>query len=316
MKYNQLTQEERYQIKAYKESGLSQLEIARRLFRSASTISRELKRNTGLRGYRPKQAQETSDSRRHRAAKHVKLTAEIQSTLVEYLKEQWSPEQIKGYCKTHGITMVSHERIYQYIDSDKRQGGKLHEHLRSQRKRYKKRYGKYDGRGVIVDRVSIDKRPLIVDEKIRLGDWEGDTIIGKGHQGAIVTLVERKSKLTLMKEVPFKSADCVTAAVIELLKPYKHRVLSVTFDNGKEFARHKEIAKRLKTSIYFAHPYHSWERGLNENTNGLIRQYFPKSISLKNICHHKVIDVTHRLNNRPRKSLGFKTPFEVFRMAS
>jgi IS30 family transposase len=316
MTYQQLTQEERYQIKAYKESGLSQSQIAMQLSRSASTISRELKRNTGLRGYRPKQAQETSELRRYTAIKHVKLTAEIQSTLVSYLKEQWSPEQIQGYCKTHDIAMVSHERIYQYIWSNKRQGGKLHENLRCQRKRYKKRYGKYDGRGVIVDRVSIDERPAIVDKKTRFGDWEGDTIIGKGHQGAMVTLVERKSKLTLMKEVPFKSAYCVTAAVIELLKPYKRNVLSITFDNGKEFARHKEIAKQLKTSIYFAHPYHSWERGLNENTNGLIRQYFPKSAPLKNACHNKVIDVNHRLNNRPRKSLGFKTPLEIFRMAA
>lgn len=310
----QLTQEERYQIKAYKDSGLNQTEIAIKLKRHKSTICREFKRNTGLRGYRPKQAEEKAMSRRYKARKAIKLDDAMFEKINRYICEDWSPEQITGYCRANDIPMVSHERIYLYIWSDMAEGGSLHEHLRHKRKRYKKRYGKQDRRGTIPDRVSIDKRPAIVDKKTRYGDWEGDTIIGKGHKGAVVTLVERKSKLTLAMQVDNKTEENVTAAVIKLLKPYQAH--TITFDNGKEFTNHKAIAEALEADIYFAHPYHSWERGLNENTNGLLRQYLPKALVLRNIEQKKIIDIADKLNNRPRKTLGYKTPLEVFQMAA
>lgn len=314
--YQQLTQEERYQIKAYKESGLPLRAIARKLMRATSTISREIKRNTGKRGYRAKQAQEKAAERRYTALKAIKLDEPMQQQLERYLRQDWSPEQITGYCRENNIAMVSHERIYLYIWADMANDGTLHEHLRHQRKRYKKRYGSYDKRGTIPDRVSIDERPAIVGEKLRLGDWEGDTIIGKGHKGAVVTLVERKSKMTLALQVDNKSEENVTAAIIELLKPYQSVVYTITFDNGKEFTNHKKVAKALSAKIYFAHPYHSWERGLNENTNGLIRQYLPKAMVLRNISPKKIVDITTKLNNRPRKTLRFKTPFDIFHRAA
>ena len=314
--YNQLTQEERYQIYAYKQSGLTQKAIAKELGRSASTISRELSRNKGKKGYRPKQAHEKAQARCKGVTRVIKLDKAMQSVMIEYLEQQWSPEQIKGYCHRHDIEMVSHERIYQFIWEDMRNGGNLHEHLRHQRKRYKKRYGKQDGRGVIPDRVSIDERPKIVDEKTRFGDWEGDTIIGKAHQGAVVTLVERKSKLTLAMQVERKTEENVTAAIIELLTPYQSNLHSLTLDNGKEFSNHKAFANALNMKVYFAHPYHSWERGLNENTNGLLRQYLPKHQTLRGIEQSKIIDITTKLNNRPRKALGFRTPLEVFQQVA
>lgn len=314
--YKQLTQEERYQIYAYKQSGLTQEKIAERLARSKSTISRELSRNSGQKGYRPKQAQEKAQERWYEAPKAIKFNKAMQVTMIAYLRQEWSPEQIRGYCHENNIPMVSHERIYLFIWEDMANGGALHKHLRHQRKRYKKRYGSQDKRGTIPERISIDERPAIVDEKSRLGDWEGDTIIGKGHQGAVVTLVERKSKLTLAMQVDNKTEENVTAAIIALLKPYQSLVHTITFDNGKEFTNHKAIAKALKTNVFFAHPYHSWERGLNENTNGLIRQYLPKTKSLRNICHRKIIDITDKLNNRPRKTLKYKTPLDVFQMVA
>jgi IS30 family transposase len=252
--YNQLTQEERYQIKAYKESGLTQSKIAQKLGRAKSTISRELKRNTGERGYRPQQSQNKAEARRYNAAKATKLDEVMKQQLEAYLRQEWSPEQITGYCRANDISMVSHERIYLYVWANMKKGGTLHEHLRNQRKHYKKRYGKQDKRGVIPDRVFIDKRPAIVDKKSRIGDWEGDTIIGKGHKGAVLTLVERKSKLTVALQVDNKTEENVTAAIIELLKPYQSQVHTITFDNGKEFTNHKALAKALKADVYFAHP--------------------------------------------------------------
>lgn len=311
--YKQLTQEERCQIYAYKQSGLTKSEIAMQLSRSKSTISREIQRNRGEKGYRPKQAQEKAAQRWREADKAIKFDEAMQATVVGYLRQEWSPEQITGYCRKHNIAMVSHERIYRFVWADMTNGGSLHDHLRHQRKRYKKRYGSQDKRGTIAGRISIEERPAMVDKKSRLGDWEGDTIIGKGHQGAVVTLVERKSKFTLAMQVDSKTEENVTAAVIELLKPYQSQVHTITFDNGKEFTNHSSIAKALGANVYFAHPYRSWERGLNENTNGLIRQYLPKDKPLRNIRPNKIIDITDKLNNRPRKTLGFKTPLDVFR---
>ena len=206
---------------------------------------------------------------------------------------------------------LHHETIYQFVYRDKAQGGELHKHLRIASKPYRKRYGKYDRRGQIVNRVSIDERPKIVDEKSRIGDWEGDTIIGKGHKGACLTLVERKTLYTIIVPLAGKNAEQLKEAVIEVLKPFKERVLTLTY-NGKEFAQHEQMAKALEADVYFAHPYASWERGINENTNGLIRQYFPKGTDLRNVTTEQAQWVMDRLNNRPRKTRGGKTPNELF----
>lgn len=205
---------------------------------------------------------------------------------------------------------ISHEWIYQYIYADKRAGGNLYRYLRCQKKR-RKRYGSYNRRGTIPNQVSIDERPAIVDARGRLGDWEGDTVIGKRHQGALVTLVERKSLYTVMQAVVHKTAGAVRNAVTEVLTPFADLVHTITYDNGREFADHEGMASDLDADIYFAHPYSSWERGVNENTNGLIRQYFPKSRNLTTVTDQEIEHAMNKLNHRPRKTLGYRTPYEV-----
>jgi len=275
MAYQQLTQEQRYQIHAFLKAAFSQSYIARELGLDKSTISRELKRNRGQRGYRPKQAQQFADARRKAKANATRITAETWQRVEADLRKDWSPEQVSGARKAQGESAPSPERIYQYVYADKQQGGDLHTHLRCQKLR-RKRYGKYDRRGQLPDRKSIDDRPAIVASKGRLGDWEADPIIGKNHQQAIVSLVERQSKLTRLAKVERHTEEAVKGAMISQLKPLADHVHTITSDNGREFAAHAEIAEALSADFYFAHPYHSWERGLNENTNGLVRQYFPQ----------------------------------------
>jgi IS30 family transposase len=308
MTYTQLTQVQRYQIYSLLKMAHPQTEIARCLGVDKSTISRELRRNRGQRGYRPKQAQQKA---RERRAKNGLQIPESDWRLVEErLGLDHSPEQISGWLKRQYGIEISHESIYQYIYADKRAGGTLHKHLRRQKKR-RKRQGGRDLRGKIPDQVSIEKRPEIVDQRTRLGDWEVDLIIGKARQGAAVTLTERKSRFTLIRGVASKSADLVAQAVIDLLGWVSH-VETITADNGKEFTDHKEISDALDLDFYFAHPYASWERGTNENTNGLIRQYLPKDRDLSTLTAEEECFVMDRLNLRPRKCLDFLTPYEVF----
>lgn len=306
--YKQLNREQRYQIKILITAGKNQKEIAELLCISGSTVCRELKRNRGNKGYFPKQAQIKADKRRKEATKALKMTAEVIVEIEEKIRLDWSPEQISGKLEI----AISHERIYQHIWADKRNGGTLYQHLRHSNKKRKKRYGSKDKRGQIRNRISIDERPEIVAQKTRMGDWEIDTVIGKNHQGALVTLVDRVSKFTLIKKVASKHAEGVTEATILLLQPYLDKTLTITADNGKEFAGHEKMKEQLNADVYFAHPYSSWERGLNENTNGLIRQYFTKGSTFENITDDEVEAVMHKLNHRPRKTLNFKTPHEVF----
>lgn len=310
MKYTQLTQEERYQISALLKAGHNQTEIAMILGRHKSTISREIRRNTGLRGYRPKQAQRWTEERRQAKAQ-PRISDTVWLDIESLIQQDWSPEQITLWLKAECGVSVSHEWIYQYLLQNKADGGDLYRHLRCQKQR-RKRYGSYSRRGQLIDRVSIDERPAIVDSRARIGDWELDTIIGKGHQQAIVSLTERKSRYTLIKKVTRKTAKNVSDAIISLLMPISEKVHTLTSDNGKEFAKHQAIADKLEAKFYFAHPYASWERGLNENTNGLIRQYFPKSRDFKTITQKEIRQVMDKLNNRPRKCLGIKTPNQVF----
>ena len=310
--YKQLSQAQRYQIEILKKAGKNQKEIAELLGVSAPTISRELNRNKGQKGYRPKQAQIKADKRRKQAAKATKMTLALIILIEARIVLDWSPEQVSGQLKAELDILISHERIYQHIWTDKRHGGTLYTHLRQSNKKRKKQYGSKDKRGQIRNRVSIDERPAIVAEKTRIGDWEIDTVIGQNHQGALVTIVDRVSKFTLIKKVDSKHAEVVTAATIILLQPYLDKTLTITADNGKEFAGHETLKEQLSANVYFAHPYCSWERGLNENTNGLIRQYFTKGSSFENITDDEVEAVMNKLNHRPRKTLKFKTPHTVF----
>lgn len=309
--YHQLTQGLRYQIEILKKAGKNQKDIAGLVNVSPSTICRELQRNSGKRGYRPKQAQRKAETRRKLAVKPLKMILAVIDLIETKLSINWSPEQVSGWLKQEQGITISHERIYQHIWTDKLAGGKLYKHLRHSGKK-RKQYGSKDKRGQIRNRVSIDDRPVIVSEKTRLGDWEIDTVIGKNHQGALVTIVDRVSKLTLIKKVASKHADIVTEATITLLRPYLDKTLTITADNGKEFAGHEKIKAALAADVYFAHPYSSWERGLNENTNGLIRQYFTKGSSFENITDKDVDEVMEKLNHRPRKTLNYKTPHAVF----
>jgi len=309
--YQQLTYEQRCQISVLKKRRCSQREIAESVGVNQSTVSRELKRNTGARGYRHKQAQEWVQNRRQSACRATKMTLEMIATIESKLRIEWSPEQISGWLLNEREELISHESIYLHVWSDKQSGGDLYRHLRRQGRKYdKRRHGK-STRGQIKRRVSIDDRPKVVDDKARIGDWEIDTMIGKGHSGALVTIVERVTNFTVSKQVASKSAAAVTQATIELLEPLKDVVYTITADNGKEFSFHEEISETLEADVYFAHPYSSWERGLNENTNGLIRQYFPKNTDFKKVSQAEVRHAVERLNARPRKYLDFKTPNDL-----
>lgn len=308
MKYTHLTQDERYQIAILAKAGHDRSDIARVMERHKSTIGREMKRNRGERGYRPKQAHGFS---RARMRARPRVAAETWAVVDIKLAETWSPEQISGHLKANGQPTVSHESIYQRIYADKRAGGVLHRTLRCQKAR-RKRYGGRERRGTIPNQVSIDLRPAIVAERARFGDWEADLVIGAGQKQALVTINERTSRYALIAHVPFKTAQAVSDAMISLLTPYAACVHTLTTDNGKEFAQHERIAGKLDADFFFAHPYASWERGANENMNGLIRQFFPKKMCFKSIAPKDIEFAMHRLNHRPRKCLGFKTPHEVF----
>jgi IS30 family transposase len=310
MSYTQLTLEQRYTIYVLNKRGETQTKIAETIGVHKSTISRELRRNKGKRGYRYKQAHRFALQRRKDKA-NTRITEEDWKKIEELIERDWSPEQISGRFKKEENGQVSHEWIYQYILKDKENGGDLHEHLRAKSK-YRKRYGTNDKRGKIKNRKSIEKRPKVVDKKERIGDWESDTVIGKNHKGALVAMVERSAKYSLIGHVKRKTASGVVEEQIKQLKPHQGKVLTITQDNGKEFAKHEKLSEHLDVDIYFAHPYASWERGLNENTNGLIRQYFPKSRELKDVEPDEIERAVHRLNNRPRKSLDYLTPHEVY----
>ena len=311
MSYQQLTPEQRYQIYVLRQAQHSRAVIAALIGVHPSTVGRESKRNTGQRGYRPKQAQAMAQARQQQRACQPRIAAPVWALVRAKLRQEWSPEQICGWlAKAHQIP-VSHERIYQYVYTDQRQGGTLYRHLRCQKQR-RKRYGQRDRRGQLANRRSITERPAIVAQRQRLGDWEADTIVGQGHHQALVSLTERKSKLTLLRKVEHATAAAVGQAMTELLASVGAPVHTITSDNGREFAHHEAVAATLQADFYFAHPYSSWERGLNENTNGLVRQYFPKGSDFGPITEEQVQEVMARLNQRPRKTLDFCTPHQVF----
>lgn len=312
MHYKRLTQEQRYTFERLHRKNLSQKLIAEYIDVHPSTVSRELKRVTKSQtSYCSTTAQDQALRLKSRPSKSI--SPQLLSKLEEKLtQEQWSPEQISCYFKKHSIGSISHETIYQHIYRDKSQGGSLHTHLRHRCKSYRKRSLGRERRGSLKNQVMIDQRPKIVDQRSRIGDWEMDTVIGHIGGAVLVTMVERLSRYTCIGLAKSREALAVSTSIVENLKPLTKKVKTLTFDNGKEFAMHEVLADLLSAKSYFAHPYHSWERGLNENTNGLIRQYFPKGTDLSKVSLSKVKKVEALLNSRPRKCLGYATPHDIF----
>ena len=306
MNYKHLSQVERYQIYALMKAGHDQTQIAKLLDRHKSTIRQELSRNRGLKGYRPKQACAIATKRSEKCRNAATVPPWVAEQAACLLKLQWSPEQIAGKLP------VSHETLYRHVYSDKARGGTLWKNLRCQKQKRKRYAGGRDRRGQIPHRRPLSDRPVHIELRKQVGHWECDTVIGANHKGAIVTMVERKSGFSVIVKVSQKTSELVSRAIIEGLRPYMVRVITLTYDNGKEFAGHIQIDQALNSTSYFARPFASWERGSNENFNGLLRQYVPKKRSLNTVTEDEITMIQNRLNNRPRKRLGFKTPAEVF----
>ena len=306
MNYKHLSQIERYQIHCLMKALHTITQIAQVLGRHKSTISRELRRNAGFRGYRPKQACELALKRSESSRNASTIAPGVKEQVNALLQLQWSPEQIAGKLP------VSHETLYQHVYADKSQGGKLWKNLRCQKQKRKRYAGGRDRRGQIPNRRPLSERPVHIEGRKQVGHWECDTVIGANHKQAIVTVVERKSGYAVIAKVSNKTADLVGAAIISMLKPFEARVKTLTYDNGKEFCGHAKIDDALNSTGYFARPFASWERGSNENFNGLLRQYVPKKRLMETVTDEEIKMIENRLNNRPRKRLGFKTPAEVF----
>lgn len=309
----QLTIEQRYTIEVLLSKGHKDNYIGEVLGKDKSVISREISRNKNeLNGkYTAELAQSKREARKKRQAPKKKLTSKMLVEIENLLKEEYSPEQVVGVFRRAEKACVSHETIYQHIWKDKKEGGTLYIHLRRKGKKYRKRGSLKDSRGVLKNRIDIDERPAIVEEKKRFGDLEIDTIIGKNHKGAIVTINDRASGYLWMGKVERRTAANIKRMTIALLSNFKGKIKTITADNGKEFALHEEIAKALEVDFYFAKPYHSWQRGANENLNGLVRQYIPKKTDFSTFDHILVWHVQNKLNDRPRKRFNFDSPAQV-----
>ena len=313
MMYRQLTSGERYTLGALHKQGVHQSEIARILGRHRSTICRELKRNrTRYDGaYRPEKAQEYTNGRRSRARRNRRFGRAEWSLVEPLLRQQWSPEQVAGRLRLSGQLRISHETIYAHVWHDKREGGLLYTHLRGSRKQRRKRYGAYDSRGRLADKRHISERPAEANERSVLGHWEIDTVMGHATPDCVVTLVERKSGTVLIGKLADRTANALTDRTIKLIRICPAEFHTITADNGTEFHAYPIIESHTGVEFYFATPHRSWERGTNENTNGLIRQYLPKRHCMAALTQHACNSIAHKLNTRPRKRLGFRTPLEV-----
>ncbi len=314
MTYRQLTPEERYMLAALRRQGLNPSQIARSLSRHRSTVCREISRNsTRADGrYRAFTAQERTNGRRSRSRRNLRFTVADFALVDELLCRQWSPEQVCGHLARQGQLSISHETIYRHIWRDKKAGGLLYTHLRTARKRRRKRYGAYDSRGRLADKRMISDRPAEVETRQRVGHWEADTVIGAGSKDCILTLVERKTGLVLIGKLADRTANSLRQRIVRLIHRHPGKYETVTTDNGTEFHDYHRIEKLTGMTFYFARPYHSWERGSNENANGLIRQYLPKGMSMAGLSQQQCNSIARKLNQRPRKRLGFRTPLECF----
>jgi transposase, IS30 family len=311
--YRQLTSEERYMLAALRRQGLNQSQIARSLGRHRSTVCRELRRNsTRADGrYRAFTAQERANGRRSRSRRHSRFTAADFALVDELLRRQWSPEQVAGYLRRQGRLAISHETIYRHVWRDKRQGRLLYTHLRGARKRRRKRYGAYDSRGRLAGKRIISGRPAEVESRARVGHREADTVAGAGTKDCVLTLAERRTGLVLIGKLADGTAGSLSRRAVSLIRR-AGRVETVTADNGTQFHGYERVERLTGAAFYFARPYHSWERGSNENANGLLRQYLPKGMSMAGLSQHQCNAIARKLNTRPRKRLGFRTPLECF----
>jgi len=315
MSYHQITAAERYTLGLLRQQGLHPAAIARVLGRHRSTVSRELRRNrTHHDGcYRPAKADSYARHRRSWARRNQRFDASAWALVRARLAELWSPEQIAGRLKQEGALSISHETIYRYVWEDREQGGILYTYLRGARKQRRKRYGSYDSRGRLAGKRMIGERPAIVEGRTQVGHWEGDTVLGAGQAGpCVLTLVERKTGVLLLGQLRQRTKAAVTRRATQLICRERRPVRTVTVDNGTEFHDYAEIEQRTKTRFYFATPHHSWERGTNENTNGLLRQYLPKGASMAQLTQAACDRIADHLNRRPRKRLGYRTPEECY----
>jgi IS30 family transposase len=314
MSYRQLSPEERYMLAALRKQGLNKAQIARALGRHRSTVGRELDRNSTRSDgrYRASTAQERTNGRRSRSRRNRRFTAQDFATVDELLCRQWSPEQVSGHLRRTGELLISHETIYRHVWRDKREGGTLYTHLRGARKRRRKRYGAYDSRGRLAGKRMISERPPEVEARREVGHWEIDTVLGAGSKDCIATLVERKTGLVIVGKLSDRTTASFNRRVIRLIRRHEGAFLTITADNGTELHGYERIEERTGVAFYFARPYHSWERGSNENANGLVRQYLPKGASMAGLTQQRCNAIARKLNTRPRKRLDFRTPLECF----
>jgi len=316
MTYTQITQQERYAIWNLRKLGYTPAAIARELNRHPSTIGREVRRNIWRENgvtYQPLKAQSYTNERRRVARRGTHFSDAEWAFVEDLIREEWSPEQIVGWCARFGILVMSHETIYRRIVKDRKRGGTLWKHLRVVTKKYRKRYGAYDSRGRLAGKRHISTRPAEVEQRAHIGHWEGDTVHGSTqHTACIVTMVERKSGFLAIGQLDRCGATETTARLKQLIDAQPHRVHTLTLDNGTEFHGYKQLEAMVDTVCYFATPHHAWERGSNENVNGLIRQSLKKGVSMEHLTQRDCQRIADKLNRRPRKRLGFRTPEEVY----
>ena len=315
MSYHQITSEERYTLGLLRQEGLCPAAIARALGRHRSSISREIRRNRSSSDgtYRPQLADWYARGRRSRSRRNCRFSPEDWATVEELLRQDWSPEQVAGWLARQDRLHISHETIYRYIWSDKHRGGSLYTHLRGARKQRRKRYGRYDSRGRLAGKRSITTRPAAVAARRQVGHWEGDTMLGAGQSGpCVLTLVERKTGYVVLGRLRARRAAEVNGRARQLIRAQPRPVRTLTVDNGTEFHEYAALERTIPTRFYFATPHHAWERGTNENTNGLLRQYLPKRRSMARLTQHDFNRIASTLNRRPRKRLNYRTPEECY----
>lgn len=314
MKYKQITLKERYTIDTLRKQGKTIAEIAAFLKRHRSTIWRELNRNRSPShgAYEPDRADARCRKRRSRSRRNARITEADYAIVRRFLKLDWSPEQISGTLKKLGILSISHESIYRYVWVDMASGGSLWSHLRQSSKQRRKRYKAYDSRGRLANKRMISERPAYVESRKTIGHWEIDTVHGRGSNHCIVTIVERKSGFLIIGKLKNKSTRELNQRVAKLIDHFPGQFKTITADNGTEFHQYEKLEEATGTKFYFATPHHSWERGTNENTNGLIRQYLPKSSSMFYLTQAECNAIANKINDRPRKRLDYSTPKEVF----
>ncbi len=314
MTYCQLTSGERYMLAVLRKQGFNGSQIAAALGRHRSTISREVRRNRSRSDgrYRAFTAQERTNGRRSRSRRNLRFTDRDFARVDDLLRQQWSPQQVAGHLGRMGHLAISHETLYRHIWRDMKAGGLLHTHLRGARKQRRKRYGSYDSRGRLSGKRPISERPASVETRRQPGHWEIDTVMGTGSKDCIVSLVERKTGRLLIGKLKDRTTASLNRRVIRLITRHEGAFETITADNGTEFHNYQRIEARTRAVFYFARPYHSWERGSNENANGLIRQYLPKGTSMAALTQQQCNTIAQKLNTRPRQRLGFKTPLECY----